>query len=148
MNDAVALDEISGCTCLRLRKAARRATQIFDRHLEPARLTITQFGLLAFLHGQEGLTVGALADQLVMDPTTVTRNLKPLTARGLIALRPGDRDRRTRVIQLTEAGRQAFADAAPFWQQAQREVAHRLGPGILAALNGTLDESLARLARD
>ena len=148
MDDTAVVTEIAGCTCLRLRKAARRATQIYDRHLEPSGLTITQFGLLAHLHGQDGLTIGALADMLVMDPTTLTRTVRPLIARGLVSLRPGEEDRRTRVARLTPAGRQALVEAVPFWQAAQRQVTRLLGPGITAALNGTLDESLERLAPD
>ena len=145
MDDTVAMTEIAGCTCLRLRKAARRATQIYDRHLEPSGLTITQFGVLAHLYGRDGVTIGTLADMLVMDPTTLTRNLRPLIGRDLVALRPGDDDRRTRVARLTAAGRRALTEAVPFWQQAQQQVTRLLGSGIAAALNGTLDESLERL---
>ena len=145
MDDVVSPTEIAGCTCLRLRKAARRATQIYDRHLEPSGLTITQFGVLVHLHGRDGVTIGALADVLVMDPTTLTRNLRPLIGRDLVALRPGEEDRRTRLVRLTPAGRRALAEAIPYWHQAQQQVTRLLGPGIAAALNGTLDESLERL---
>ena len=42
---------IMECTCMRMRRATRRVTQLYDRALEPAGLTVNQFGLLAYLHG-------------------------------------------------------------------------------------------------
>lgn len=135
-----------GCTCLRLRKAARRVTQIYDRHLEPAGLTITQFGLLAQLRGNEGITIGTLAERLIMDPTTLTRNLRPLERRGLLAIEPDPDDRRARRLALTAAGRDAFAAAWPLWSAAQRQVETALGDPETAALHGALDRALARLA--
>src|SRR5580692_4033045 len=75
--------ELRNCTCSQLRRAGRQVTQLYDRALEPAGLTIGQFGLLAYLStaGAEnpgGIAIGALADARGMDPTTLTRNLKPL----------------------------------------------------------------------
>src|SRR3979490_2018831 len=43
--------EVLGCTCMRLRRANRTITQIYDQHLAPAGLTSSQFGMLARLHG-------------------------------------------------------------------------------------------------
>src|SRR5437868_15546237 len=85
-----------GCTCLRLRKAARRITQIYDGYVEPFGLTITQFGLLAHLRAHSGIGIGELAEKLVMDPTTMTRNLRPLARKRLVLLEPAANDRRYR----------------------------------------------------
>src|SRR5436309_368876 len=104
-----------GCTCLRLRKAARRITQIYDGYVEPFGLTITQFGLLAHLRVLDGISVGALAEKLVMDPTTLTRNLRPLERRGLVKLKPDPEDRRARSLHLSEAGRELLRAARPAW---------------------------------
>src|SRR5260370_12142115 len=77
-----------GCTCLRLRKAARRISQVYDGYVAPLGLTITQFGLLAHLRVLDGIGVGALAEKLVMDPTTLTRNLRPPQPRPFLLLPP------------------------------------------------------------
>src|SRR5215471_13866710 len=65
--------EIVQCTCLRLRRTSRRITKIYDGFLEPAGLTVNQFGLLARLYGGrlrgETLTMGMLAERVGMDPT-------------------------------------------------------------------------------
>ena len=67
----------SGCTCLRLRKAARRMTQIYGQHLEPFSLTVTQFSLLGHVRAFDGIGIGALAEKLITDPTTLTKNAPP-----------------------------------------------------------------------
>jgi DNA-binding MarR family transcriptional regulator len=137
----------SRCTCLRIRKAARRISQIYDSHLAATGLTITQFGLLAHVKRLDGVAIGALAEELIMDPTTLTRNLRPLERRGLVSIEPDPRDRRARRLRLTAAGRQALERAQPAWARAQREVEQALGAPEAGALNDTLDSVLARLAR-
>ena len=135
-----------GCTCLRLRKAARRITQIYDGYVEPFGLTITQFGLLAHVRVLDGIGVGALAEKLVMDPTTLTRNLRPLARRGLVAMEPDPGDRRSRCLHLTDEGRQILRAARPAWARAQHHVEAVLGSAAAAVLNGELDRMLERFA--
>ncbi len=146
MNDATSAAALSPCTCLRVRKLARRVSQIYDRALEGYGLTITQFGLLNQLRRRDGVTIGALAEELVMDPTTLTRNLRPLERRGLMVFAPDPADRRSRALHLTEKGRQTIRDAHPGWQAAQRLVEDRLGGPETQALNASLDRLLERLA--
>lgn len=135
----------TGCTCLRLRKAARRITQIYDGYVEPHGLTITQFGLLIHLKAHDGISVGALAEKLVMDPTTLTRNLRPLEREGLTALTPDPNDRRARCLRLTAKGREVLQAARPAWARAQRHVEEALGAGDTTTLHAALDRMLERL---
>jgi DNA-binding MarR family transcriptional regulator len=137
---------LAGCTCLRLRKAARRVTQLYDRALAPAGITAVQFGLLATVSANDGLSVGELAAFMVMDPTTLTRNLRPLERDGLVRIVPAPGDRRRRAIAATAAGRARFRAAVPLWRTAQAEVADRLGAPDLARLDGALAAALAKLA--
>lgn len=134
------------CTCSRIRKAARRVTQLYDQFLEPTGLTITQFGLLAQLKRHDGITIGELAGRMIMDPTTLTRNLRPIERDGLVKLVPAPNDRRARQVHLTARGRAAFDKARPAWAKAQRHVETTLGEPDTEALNAALDRSLARLA--
>jgi DNA-binding MarR family transcriptional regulator len=62
----------------------------------------TRYSPLASLHG-EPLTMSALADRLAMDRTTLTRNLKPLVAAGLVEITPGQ-DARNRIVSMPTAG--------------------------------------------
>jgi DNA-binding MarR family transcriptional regulator len=138
-------EEIARCTCLKLRKATRRVTQIYDRLLEPAELTIAQFSLLAHLLGSRPLSIGELADALVTDPTTLNRNLKLLVDRDLVRIEQDGEDRRRRVVLLTESGRKLVPVAYPMWREAQNFVADLLGQTEIARLGKALDRALERL---
>ncbi len=134
-----------GCTCFRLRRATRRATQIYDRHLQACGLRITQYSLLMQLRARGPVTVSELADAMAMDRTTLTRNLKPLERAGLISAVRG-RDRRSRTLSLSDEGARLLAVARPIWQRAQDEVNARLGLDTVAELHRLLDDSSRRLA--
>jgi DNA-binding MarR family transcriptional regulator len=135
-----------GCTCMRLRKASRRVTQIYDRTLQEAGMTVTQYGLLGHLAKFDGISIGALAGKLIMDPTTLTRNLRPLERQGFVAMKPDRRDKRSRSLHLTVSGRAAFDAAKPAWARAQRLVEEALGEAEASALNQALDRVLEKLA--
>jgi DNA-binding MarR family transcriptional regulator len=141
---------VQGCTCMHLRRTTRRVTQLYDQRLGPAGITAGQFGLLARLygaklHGEDALSIGALADQHGMDPTTLNRNLKPLLAAGLVHDGHDPADRRVRTVSLSEAGRRRLASAMPLWREAQQRVEAALGPEATFALNGLLDLSVTKL---
>jgi DNA-binding MarR family transcriptional regulator len=145
------LQEAMGCTCLRMRRAARQFTQIYDHALEPAGLTVMQFGLLANLLGAsfkrpDGSSIGLLAEQLGMDPTTLNRNLKPLKARGLVKDQSDPSDGRLRLVRITEKGRHQLHNAMALWRQAHTKVEQTLGRKQRLALNESLDRSMAQLA--
>jgi DNA-binding MarR family transcriptional regulator len=131
---------------MRLRKASRRVSQIYDRSLERAGMTVTQYGVLGHIARFDGIAIGALAEMLIMDPTTLTRNLRPLERRGFVKLKADRRDRRSRCLHLTANGREAFENAVPAWTNAQRRVETAFGGPETAALNEALDRVLEQLA--
>ncbi len=123
----VQLSEIAEtCACLNVRKAARAVTQLYDEVLQPSGLRATQFNLLVASALASEATVTQLAEALVMDRTTLTRNLKPLESQGLLTINAGT-DRRKHLVRLTERGRQALTTALPYWEQAQDRVVTYLG---------------------
>ena len=109
-------------------------------------MTVTQYGLLGHLAKFDGVSIGTLAEKLIMDPTTLTRNLRPLERQGFVAIRPDLRDKRSRCLHLTTSGRQAFAAAKPAWARAQRQIERALGEAETPALNAALDRVLEKLA--
>jgi len=80
---------------LALRQAARHVTQFYDQVLAPSGLRTTQFSVLAKLHHLGPTTINNLAKDLVMDRTTLGRNILPLQRDGLIAAVRGTADRRS-----------------------------------------------------
>ena len=135
-----------GCTCLRLRKASRRVSQIYDRYLASFGLTVTQYGVLGHVVSFDGISIGALAEKLFMDPTTLTRNLSPLRRLNLVVVKPDRRDRRARRLHVTPRGRKAFESAKYGWSRAQRHIERALGEVEAPALNAALDRVLEKLA--
>src|SRR5262250_1950954 len=91
------------CVCLAVRQAARHVTQFYDQFLAPAGLRTSQFSVLAKLKRLGPMTINALAAELVMDRTTLGRNILPLEREGLIAVETGKSDRRSKELRLTDA---------------------------------------------
>ena len=128
----VPIDEIAGCTCLRVRRASRHLTRLYEQALAPTGLTIGQFGVLATLfgaltRGHAILSVGALAEFLGTDPTTLNRSLAPLESRGLVTSGRNPDDRRVRAIAITPAGHADLDQAARLWRDVNAAVEERLG---------------------
>jgi DNA-binding MarR family transcriptional regulator len=146
----VDLREIMGCTCLRLRKTTRRVTQVFDRCLAPCGITSSQFGLLVNLawlrtSGSNGLPIRVLAENMGLDPTTLSRTLKPLVERSLLVLIGNPADKRVRAVQITDAGRAKIVEALPHWRRAQARLDEAVSTEAQLALNGLLELTFARL---
>jgi DNA-binding MarR family transcriptional regulator len=127
------------CTCINLRVASRALTRLYDEALSPSGIRITQLATLAALAFNGPFTVQALANALVMDRTTLTADLKPLEAQGFLEVSTGI-DRRTRVVAISEAGRQALERAIPLWQGVQNQVQRELGTSRLGRLLEDLRE--------
>ena len=107
------------CNCLALRQAARHVTQFYDHYLVPTGVRTTQFSILAKLEGLGPITINALAEDMVMDRTTLGRNIQPLEREGLIAVTEGRTDRRSKDLQLTDAGAARLHAASKAWAEAQ-----------------------------
>ncbi len=121
------IDRVAGaCTCANLRMAARAVTQAYDGALAPSGHRATQFNVLVAIAHIGRAPLSRRAEALVMDRTTLTRNLRPLTRQGLLAVGPGA-DRRVREISLTAKGRKAVERALPLWEAVQGRMVAGLG---------------------
>ena len=107
------------CVCLAVRQAARHVTQFYDRMLAPSGLRTTQFSLLAKLRRQGPVTINALATDMVMDRTTLGRNILPLERDGLIRIETARSDRRSKALHLTRRGERRLDAALKGWAEAQ-----------------------------
>jgi len=116
------------CNCLAVRQAARHITQFYDQLLAPSGLRTTQFSILAKLQRSGPMTINALAAEMVMDRTTLGRNILPVERDGLIAVQQGSRDRRSKELRVTAAGEARFRAAMEGWLQAQRQFEGAFGP--------------------
>jgi DNA-binding MarR family transcriptional regulator len=132
------------CACFALRKAARAVTQAFDEALRPTGLQPTQFSLLVAVRLLGEVGVSDLADEVVADPTTLSRNLAVLQRRRFIGVAIGA-DRRTRLVRLTDEGHAVLARALPAWQEMNRRLSRDMGAERLAEMVRQAD-MLTRIA--
>jgi DNA-binding MarR family transcriptional regulator len=126
------------CNCLAVRQAARHITQFYDQLLAPSGVRTTQFSILAKLRRLGPMTINALAAEMVMDRTTLGRNILPLERDGLVAVEQGSRDRRSKELRLTKAGEARFRAGMKGWLEAQRQFEKAFGAERTADMRALL----------
>ncbi len=113
------------CGSFNLRKASRVLTQMFDEALQPTGLRSTQLVILLVLARDGEIGMSGLSRELVLSPSTLSRNLRPLEREGLLRI-TGNAGRGKRVC-LTSEGRKRVLEAAPYWQAAQERFVRQVG---------------------
>jgi len=111
---------------MKLRKATRLVTQAYDTAMQSAGIKSTQFTLLATVNALGSPAITKLAEVMVMDRTTLSRNLKPLINKELVIV-GSEQDQRIRKISLTPEGKALVSEAMPQWQQIQDTIVSRMG---------------------
>jgi DNA-binding MarR family transcriptional regulator len=81
---------------------------------------------------------------MTMDASTLTRNLKPMVAAGWLQMSAGE-DGRSRLVHITEAGRDKRAEAQRHWKAAQEGLNQTLGVERVRAIHALVDDSLELL---
>lgn len=130
------------CNCTVLRKAARRVSMLYDRALDSTGVRLTQYALLAELDRTGPMTITELANAMVMERNGLGHNLQPLERDGLVRMEVG-RDRRSRIIVMTELGRRRLAEAKPLWRHAQKRFATAFDAEEIHALRALLTIAVA-----
>ena len=116
----------NACACSNIRKASRVVTQLFDQSLEPSGLRSTQLIILLEIAIARSTTIPQLARRLIMDRSTLTRNLKPLAKRGLLKV-DAIKGRRSQSYILSAKGWKTLHKAVPLWERAQTRFVNGLG---------------------
>jgi DNA-binding MarR family transcriptional regulator len=134
-----------GCSNAKLRQLTRRVSQHYDREMGKIGLKTTQYSLLSQVLHRGPIRPGDLAKAMVLDASTLTRNLKPLVAAGWLTIVSGI-DSRSHLVGLTEAGREKRSEAQRRWKVAQESLNELLGVERVLALHELIDGSLERFA--
>ncbi len=106
--------------------AARSVTQLYDSAFRRIDLRGTQFAVLAAISKVGPIPMNRLSERLVMDRTTLTRDLKPLERDGFVTVKAGE-DKRVRLVELTESGRLKVNQGVPIWESLQDHVFEQMG---------------------
>ena len=114
------------CTGFNLKRATRVVQNLFDEAFKPVGLEGTQYTVLSHIYIFEPISLSKLADLMDVDRTTLARNLGPLEKRGLVEIKPGS-DRRAKLINITDNGKELLSDALPIWKETQEKIKNSLG---------------------
>jgi DNA-binding MarR family transcriptional regulator len=123
----------------------RRVASHYDAEMAKCGLKTTQYSLLSHVLQLNPIRPGDLAAAMKMDASTLTRNLRPLIDAGWVALAAGT-DARSRLVHITDSGREKRAQAQRHWKAAQLALNDALGAERVIALHALVDDSLALLS--
>ncbi len=115
----------TSCVAYNLRKSSHIIGRIYAKEMADAPIRGPLFSVLATIRKLGPGTITAVAKDLALDRTTLTRNLKALTQRGLIDVRQVTANRKE--IRLLPRGETALRRSLDCWQNAQKRVVKALG---------------------
>ncbi len=135
---------VRDCAATNIRLAARRITQFLETRLQPAGLTVAQFGLMAHIAAGADDTIGALVERTGLDQSTLSRNLRGLERLGLVEIAVVEKDLRRRAVWLSEEGARRLEAAVPIWREAQTTLSAFFDPQAI----GAIAQAAAQLSDD
>jgi DNA-binding MarR family transcriptional regulator len=114
------------CLCGSIRRTSRALTQFYEDALRPYGLRATQLTILQALSRTGEVSQRKLGKILAMDSTSLTRTLRIMRREGWILERPG-KDRRERLLRMSEGGDKELKRVLPVWEQVQTGLRRQLG---------------------
>jgi|GraSoi2013_115cm_1033766.scaffolds.fasta_scaffold12683_2 DNA-binding MarR family transcriptional regulator len=141
---AIADVDTSGlCNCTKLRRAARHVSRFYDAQLAGSGLRVTQYAILGHLKDRGPKSMLELAELMTMDRTTIGHNLRLVERDGLVKIEVSPKDRRVRLVSITEAGLERVALGRPGWDRAQAEFQAEFGAANTVAMHEMMDHVVA-----
>ena len=139
------------CVAFATRRAARSVTNYFNVLLRRFELNTAQFGLMAAIATMPNRTLREIGDHIILDESTVTRNLAILERRQLVQAE-GGRGRMGKRMSLTPEGEELMLSAIAEWRRGNAELLARvpddLKDGGLAFLQAVTQASGALKAEE
>ena len=121
------------CLAVRVRLLNRVITKIYDDALRPFGLKISQDNILV-IAGKLGLANPLrICEILHLDPSTLSRNVLRMQAKGWLEVVPGD-DAREQPFRITGRGKALLKQVEPAWKKAQAQAGEVLGKEGVAFL--------------
>jgi DNA-binding MarR family transcriptional regulator len=126
------------CVAFRVRRASRIVTRAYDRVLADVGLSATQLTLLSAVANRPDLRMAELADVLGFEASSLSRAMALLVKKKWVRAVDGA-DKRERLFEITEKGREVARLAYTRWLEAQHKLKKVLGADELGALAKSLD---------
>jgi DNA-binding MarR family transcriptional regulator len=126
------------CVSNNLHRTTRAISRIYAEEMKPCGVKRSQFAILAHLEHLGVTQLTELADIMIMDRTTLSRNLKPLQNGGLVHINVSPTDARARELSLSKDGKAKFREAYGLWKKAQQRVLALFGEDNWVSLEANL----------
>lgn len=128
------------CLCAATLTASRALSRAYSAAIQDSGLEITQFAILQLMDTLGPMTHTELGDRLAASKTTISRNIALMEREGLVISEPG-RDKRTKLVGPTAAGRRKLHAAMPAWNAVQARIRRDMPRGVFDALLKSLPEA-------
>jgi len=122
----VAKESVEQCLATRLRQLSRVVTNRYDAELREFGVTSNQASVLAVIAVLGSPTPSELGPMLMMDASTISRNVRLLLANEWVALQPGA-DRRSHRLVISPQGVELMMKVYPAWKRSQEWAKELLG---------------------
>lgn len=121
------VDRIAGeCLAVRLRRANRMVTRLYDEALRPHGIKVSQMNILVVVARLGIARAAEVGNLLELEISTLSRNLERMRAKGWIEEVVGE-DARVRPFRLSAKGKRLLDRIMPAWEAAQHQAEAMLG---------------------
>ncbi len=127
------------CASFNFRRTARAVTQLYDTALQESGIRSTQFAILVGIAKNQPVSIGALAEVLIIDQTTLTRSLRLLRKEGLIKISERS-TMRQRFLTIAPKGVRTLARSLPLWRKAHKHFVATIGSDHWLELRNELEK--------
>ncbi len=119
------------CVNAKLRRLHRLINSAYQKKINPFGLRGSMLSIL-FIIGKSaarGVNVNQkqIADMLVLDPSTMSRDLKRLEEKGWVRRVKGEKDARVSNLEMTDSGYLLLEEVSPVWEKLHQKVENVLG---------------------
>ena len=126
--DTPNFDRIDPRTCMngKLRKLHRLINSAYMSNLKPFGIRGSMLSILFIIGKMPGVNQKFIADKLILDQSTMTRDIKKLENKGWVVKKVGS-DSRQKALELTDNGYQLLEEITPIWEKMHHTVESILG---------------------
>jgi DNA-binding MarR family transcriptional regulator len=126
------------CASLNFRRTSRMVTRMYDIAMQESGVRSTQFALLVGIAKLQPVTMGTLAQVLMLDRSTLTRSLRLLEKERMIEISKRAAMRQ-RFLKLTHSGEKALQRSLPLWRAAHARFVEAVGADYWLKLRNELE---------
>ena len=130
-------DVVNPALCLnaKLRKLHRILNNAYQKKINAFGLRGSMLSILFIVGKKEKINQRTLADMLVLDESTMSRDIQALMSKGWISRRRSSEDRRKYDLEVTEEGFKLLERVSPIWLKLHQSVETILGQHQIAQID-------------